>query len=171
MQLRIFNHQIHLNPLPVKADPLLLLEASSLPLPRDQAKTSPDTKASQADACLPQGLSPSPPLQLQSSCSMLYCGSTAQSWEVKRYFTKELQKQGKIMSPRTGRTYLEMDFEGAEQKSVRLDMEDFVDMWHSPVTHNLTSCRGQLRLVLIYCWNYSLKLGGVAGNDTLLQTG
>lgn len=54
-----------LNPLPDKRDPLLLLlEDSSLPLPRDQAKISLELNASQADACLPQGLSPSPPLLL-----------------------------------------------------------------------------------------------------------
>lgn len=54
-----------LNFLPVKRDLLLLLlEDSSLPLPRDQAKISLEINASQADACLPQGLSPSLPLLL-----------------------------------------------------------------------------------------------------------
>lgn len=51
-----------------------------------------------------------------------------------------------------------MDLDSAEQ-SVGLGME-FVDMGHSPMTHNLTSCQGHLRLVLTCCWNNSMKLGG-----------
>lgn len=52
-----------------------------------------------------------------------------------------------------------MNHEGNEQ-NIRPDIEEFVDMGHSPLTHHLTRYQEHLRLALIYCWYNSLKLRG-----------
>lgn len=48
MQLRVLTPQIFRNSLTWQRDPFILLENSSLPLPREQAKTLPETNACQA---------------------------------------------------------------------------------------------------------------------------
>lgn len=111
MQVIILSPSIPLNPLAWQERPIRpLLEESSPPLPRDQAKTSLETNASQTDAHLPQGHPPSPHcFEINNYCPVvawLNCGSGAHAWKVKIYFTEELQNLAKIIAAGTRIAYL-----------------------------------------------------------------
>lgn len=53
-----------------------------------------------------------------------------------------------------------MDLEGVGPgKNIKLDMEEFLILEHSPMTQDFTSWQGYLESVLVCCWNGALNLG------------
>ena len=67
---------------------------------------------------------------------------------------------GKYILDGIERINLGMDFGGTGPgKNIKLDMEEFLILEHSPMTQDFTSWQGYLESVLVCCWNGSLKLG------------